>query len=186
VSALVGLDVGTTGVKAVAVSPDGEIVARAEEEYPLATPQPGWVEQDPDDWRRAADAALGSLGVDEIAGIGLSGQMHGLVALDADERVLRPGILWNDQRTGAECREIEERVGAALGEGAGVVERGPDHGVHAAHPTRAAGQRAQMDHADDRLGDAEDGREAHAIETLARAAHVAGAMDRERDKHMAG
>jgi len=113
VSALVGLDVGTTGVKAVAVSPDGEIVARAEEEYPLATPQPGWVEQDPDDWRRAADAALGSLGVDEIAGIGLSGQMHGLVALDADERVLRPGILWNDQRTGAECREIEERVGFA-------------------------------------------------------------------------
>ena len=110
-SALVGLDVGTTGVKAVAVSPDGEIVARAEEEYPLATPQPGWVEQDPDDWRRAADAALGSLGVDEIAGIGLSGQMHGLVALDAEDRVLRPAILWNDQRTGAECTEIEERIG---------------------------------------------------------------------------
>jgi xylulokinase len=107
---LVGLDVGTTGVKAVAISPSGHVVATAERSYPLSTPQPGWSEQDPDDWVRASREALGALGV-EPAGIGLSGQMHGLVALDARDRPLRPAILWNDQRTGAECAEIEERIG---------------------------------------------------------------------------
>ena len=110
---LVGLDVGTTGLKALALSPSGEVVARVEREYPLAVPRSGWAEQDPEDWRRAAEEALEALAVDEIAGIGLTGQMHGLVALDADERVLRPAILWNDQRTAAECREIEERLGLA-------------------------------------------------------------------------
>jgi xylulokinase len=109
-STLVGLDVGTTGVKALAVSPEGEVIARAERSYPLSTPRPGWSEQDPEDWWRASEAALADLGV-EPAGIGLSGQMHGLVCLDAAERVLRPAILWNDQRTEAECTEIEERVG---------------------------------------------------------------------------
>lgn len=99
-------------MKALAVSPRGEVVARAEREYPLAMPQPGWAEQDPDDWVRAADEAVAALGVD-AASIGLSGQMHGLVVLDEDERVLRPAILWNDQRTAAECAEIEERVGLA-------------------------------------------------------------------------
>ena len=103
---LVGLDVGTTGLKALALSPSGEVVARAECEYPLAVPRSGWAEQDPEDWRRAAEAALEALAVDEIAGIGLTGQMHGLVALDADGRVLRHAFLWNDQRTAAECREI--------------------------------------------------------------------------------
>ena len=112
-SALVGLDVGTTGVKALAISPTGAVLGRAEREYPLATPQPGWAEQDPEDWRRAAEEALEALGADEIAGIGLTGQMHGLVALDAGERVLRPAILWNDQRTAVECREIEDRIGLA-------------------------------------------------------------------------
>ncbi|MGH3028370.1 MAG: FGGY family carbohydrate kinase, partial [Gaiellaceae bacterium] len=110
-TALVGLDVGTSGVKALAVGADGEVLARAERGYPLSTPQPGWAEQDPADWARAAGEALDDLKVDEVAGIGLSGQMHGLVALDADERVLRPAILWNDQRTAAECAEIEERIG---------------------------------------------------------------------------
>ncbi|HEY5058253.1 MAG TPA: FGGY family carbohydrate kinase, partial [Gaiellaceae bacterium] len=107
---LVGLDVGTTGVKAVAVSENGDVVARAERGYPLSTPQPGWCEQEPDDWWTAAHAALGDLGVEPRA-IGLSGQMHGLVALDEHDRPLRPAILWNDQRTGAECAEIEERIG---------------------------------------------------------------------------
>jgi xylulokinase len=107
---LIGLDVGTTAVKAIAITPDGEVVAKAEAGYPLSTPQPGWAEQDPDDWWRASQAALGALGV-EAAAIGLSGQMHGLVCLDERDRVLRPAILWNDQRTAAECREIEERVG---------------------------------------------------------------------------
>jgi len=108
---LVGLDVGTTGVKALRISPDGEIVARAEEGYRLSTPQPGWAEQDPEDWWRAAEEALAAVGSDGVAGIGLSGQMHGLVALDNADRVLRPAILWNDQRTGAECAEIEARFG---------------------------------------------------------------------------
>ena len=107
---LVGLDVGTTGVKALAISPEGEVLAHAEAEYPLSTPQPGWAEQDPEDWWRASGEALAALGVEPTA-IGLSGQMHGLVCLDEGDRVLRPAILWNDQRTAAECAEIEERVG---------------------------------------------------------------------------
>jgi xylulokinase len=107
---LVGLDVGTTGVKALALSADGEVLARAERAYPLSTPRPGWSEQDPELWWRAAQDALRALGV-EGEQIGLSGQMHGLVVLDDRGRVLRPAILWNDQRTGAECREIEARVG---------------------------------------------------------------------------
>jgi xylulokinase len=110
-SVAVGLDVGTSGVKALAVAEDGEIVGRAEVGYPLSTPKPGWAEQDPEDWWRGTQQALEELGADDVAGIGLSGQMHGLVALDADEHVLRPAILWNDQRTGAECEAIEERIG---------------------------------------------------------------------------
>jgi xylulokinase len=111
VSALVGLDVGTSGVKALAVSGAGEVIARAEVGYPLSTPRPGWSEQDPEDWWRATEQALAALEVGEIAGIGLSGQMHGLVVLDSADRVIRPAILWNDQRTAAQCRAIEERVG---------------------------------------------------------------------------
>jgi xylulokinase len=106
--ALIGLDVGTTGVKALAISNTGEVLATAEEPYPLSTPQPGWAEQDPEDWWRAAEAALARL---PEGPVGLSGQMHGLVVLDEADRVLRPAILWNDQRTGAECAEIESRIG---------------------------------------------------------------------------
>jgi xylulokinase len=106
--ALIGLDVGTSGVKAIALSPDGELLASAEESYPLSTPQPGWAEQDPEDWWRAAQSCLSRL---PDGPVGLSGQMHGLVTLDADGSVLRPAILWNDQRTAVECAEIEERVG---------------------------------------------------------------------------
>jgi xylulokinase len=108
---LIGLDVGTTGVKALAVTPDGAVAGRAEVEYPLSTPRPGWAEQQPDDWWQAAQAAMRQLGARGVAGIGLSGQMHGLVVLDEQLHVLRPAILWNDQRTAAECAEIEERVG---------------------------------------------------------------------------
>jgi xylulokinase len=106
---LVGIDVGTTGVKAVRISETGNVIARAEGEYALSIPQPGWAEQDPEDWWAAAERALA--GSDEP--LGLSGQMHGLVLLDSDGRVLRPAILWNDQRTGAECAEIEETIGLA-------------------------------------------------------------------------
>ncbi len=108
-SVAVGIDVGTSAVKAIAVTEDGEVVERREVAYPLSSPHPGWSEQDPDDWWRATEEVLDGIG--EIAGIGLSGQMHGLVTLDASDAVLRPAILWNDQRTGAECAEIEAKVG---------------------------------------------------------------------------
>jgi xylulokinase len=107
---LVGLDVGTTGVKALVLSASGDVVGRAEHAYPLSTPRPGWSEQAPEDWWLAAAAAAAELGA-ELQTAGLSGQMHGLVVLDEDGNVLRPAILWNDQRTAAECAEIEERVG---------------------------------------------------------------------------
>jgi xylulokinase len=107
---LVGLDVGTTGVKAVAISPEGEVLATDEESYPLSTPRPGWAEQNPEDWWRAAQAVLARMPFDEIR-LGFSGQMHGLVCLDGEDRALRPAILWNDQRTAAECVDIEERIG---------------------------------------------------------------------------
>jgi len=108
--ALVGVDVGTTGVKAIRISETGEVLARHEEEYPLSIPQPGWAEQDPEDWWAATEQALAAVEAGD-APIGLTGQMHGLVLLDSADRVLRPAILWNDQRTAAECAEIEERVG---------------------------------------------------------------------------
>ena len=107
---LVGLDVGTTGVKALAITPEGEVIASAEAGYILSTPQPGWAEQDPEDWWRASEAALARLGTSD-GRVGLSGQMHGLVCLDERGEVLRPAILWNDQRTAAECAEIEARIG---------------------------------------------------------------------------
>ena len=105
---LIGLDVGTSGVKAIAISPEGEILATADESYSTSTPHPGWSEQDPEDWWRAAEACLARL---PAGPVGLSAQIHGLVTLGTDERVLRPAILWNDQRTTAECEEIEARVG---------------------------------------------------------------------------
>jgi xylulokinase len=112
VAVLVGLDVGTSSVKGLAVSAeDGSVLAAAEEPYPLSTPRHGWAEQDPEDWWRATELVLDALEVEDPAGIGLSGQMHGLVALDAADRVLRPAILWNDQRTAAQCAEIESVVG---------------------------------------------------------------------------
>jgi xylulokinase len=108
---VVGLDIGTTAAKALAISEDGEVLARAESGYRVAMPRPGWSEQDPEDWWRATQEALAALDAPAPAGIGLSGQMHGLVALDAAGEVIRPAILWNDQRTAAECEEIEARVG---------------------------------------------------------------------------
>ncbi len=110
---LVGIDVGTSATKGVAIDPDGSVLATAEASYPLSTPRPGWAEQDPADWWQATQAVLAQLrrATGAPAGIGLSGQMHGLVALDASKRVLRPAILWNDQRTGVECEQIEATLG---------------------------------------------------------------------------
>ena len=113
-TALLGIDVGTTGVKTIAISPEGEVLARAEQGYALSTPRPGWSEQDPEDWWRAAQTTLemiAAAGIRDVRGIGLSGQMHGLVCLDSSDTVLRPAMLWNDQRTDAECAEIEARIG---------------------------------------------------------------------------
>jgi xylulokinase len=108
---VVGLDVGTSSVKGLAIDEDGAVVGVAERGYPLSTPRPGWSEQDPEDWWRAAAEVLDELDAASAAGIGLSGQMHGLVALDSGDRPLRPAILWNDGRTQAQCDEIEERIG---------------------------------------------------------------------------
>jgi xylulokinase len=113
-----GLDVGTTSVKGLALDTDGgAVVASAEEGYPFDTPRPGWTEQDPELWWRATEKVLAALreSAGELGGIGLSGQMHGLVALDAEDRVLRPALLWNDQRTAAETEEIEQRLGGIAG-----------------------------------------------------------------------
>jgi xylulokinase len=108
--ALVGLDVGTSGVKGVAIDADGRVLATATADYPLSRPHPGWSEQEPEDWWRAAQDCLARL---PEGPVGFSGQMHGLVVLGADGSVLRPAILWNDQRTTVEAAEIEERVGLA-------------------------------------------------------------------------
>jgi len=108
---VVGLDVGTSSVKGLAIDEEGAVIGVAERAYPLSTPRPGWSEQDPADWWRGAAEVLDELDAASAAGIGLSGQMHGLVALDASDRPLRPAILWNDGRTQAQCDEIEARIG---------------------------------------------------------------------------
>jgi xylulokinase len=111
----IGIDIGTSGARVLAVDAAGRLVAQATAEYPLATPRPGWTEQNPADWWAAAAACLRQVTVQvdpaQIAGVGLTGQMHGSVFLDADGGVIRPALLWNDQRTAAECAEIEQRVG---------------------------------------------------------------------------
>jgi xylulokinase len=113
VTVLFGIDVGTSATKGLAIDPDGSVLAAQEVSYPLSTPKPGWSEQDPEDWWRATEEVLAALTktAGEPAGIGLSGQMHGLVALDGHDKVIRPAILWNDQRTQAECDEIENTIG---------------------------------------------------------------------------
>ena len=101
---LIGLDVGTSSLKGLVINERGDVVGEAERSYPFDTPQPGWAEQDPELWWQAAEAVLDELGAGDADGIGLSGQMHGLVALGADDRPLRPAILWNDGRSDIECR----------------------------------------------------------------------------------
>lgn len=117
-SYMLGLDVGTSGAKAVLVGADGRAVAAATEEYPLSTPRPLWSEQDPADWWRGSRAAIrrvvadANVAADAISAIGLTGQMHGAVFLDERDAVIRPAMLWNDGRTAAQCAAITERVGA--------------------------------------------------------------------------
>lgn len=118
---LIGLDVGTSGAKCIMIDETGRVVASSTQEYPLYTPRPGWAEQDPEDWWqgvvRGLRAIIASANVDpaDIAGLSYSGQMHGLVALDAHNAVIRPAILWCDQRTQAQCDWITERAGGLEG-----------------------------------------------------------------------
>jgi len=114
---LMGIDIGTSGTKALLMDDEGRIVASVTEEYPMYTPRPQWAEQDPEDWWQAAIKAvrqvLDGAGIEgsEIGGIGLTGQMHGMVMLDAQGKVLRPCIMWNDQRTGEQCDYIMNTIG---------------------------------------------------------------------------
>jgi xylulokinase len=117
VSVTLGIDVGTSGTKTLAINETGQILATATAEYPCDYPRPGWSEQDPDQWWAATIATIrdvlaqAHLRPADIKGVGLSGQMHGSVFLDADGHVIRPALLWNDQRTAEQCAEIEQRAG---------------------------------------------------------------------------
>lgn len=114
-----GVDLGTSAVKVVAVDEDGDVVTTASRAYPLSSPHPGWVEQSPQDWWEATVEALRAvtdeLGGARIAALGLSGQMHGMVALDGRGAVVRDAVLWNDNRNGAECAWLLDQVGGLDG-----------------------------------------------------------------------
>ena len=112
-----GVDVGTSGTKTLAMQEDGTILSSATVEYPVYSPHPGWSEQNPEDWWQATIKSVrkvlkdGKIKPADVKGIGLSGQMHGSVFLNKKHEVIRPALLWNDQRTAAECAEIEQRAG---------------------------------------------------------------------------
>ncbi len=114
---LLGIDLGTSGTKTVLFSEDGRPVSAHTVEYPMYQPKNGWAEQDPEDWWRAAAEGIrkvlekGNVNPRDVAGVGLSGQMHGLTMLDKDGKVLRNAIIWCDQRTGEQCDEMARRLG---------------------------------------------------------------------------
>lgn len=117
--ALIGIDIGTSGCKALLLDAQGAVIAADTATYPLSQPRPGWTEQDPELWidgaRRAIAGVLAKAPGVELLAVGLSGQMHGLVPLDAAQKVLRPAILWNDQRNAAECEWITQAAGGLEG-----------------------------------------------------------------------
>ncbi|MFW5986342.1 MAG: xylulokinase, partial [Halanaerobiales bacterium] len=114
---LLGLDIGTSGVKAILISVEGEIITTNTRSYPLSTPEAGWAEQNPEDWWQATrdviKDALKASNIDEadLKGISLSGQMHSSVFLDKNMKVIRPAILWSDTRTSKQCQEILDKTG---------------------------------------------------------------------------
>ncbi len=118
-SALVGIDLGTSSVKCVVIDARGKLLGVAAREYGVDTPRPGWAEQDPETWVTAAlDATrqavvAASVAPEDVVGIGLSGQMHGMVCLDAAGRPLRPAIIWADQRSAAQVARVEREIGPA-------------------------------------------------------------------------
>lgn len=112
----IGIDVSTTASKALVIDEQGNVITSQSHAHDLSTPRPLWSEQDPDDWWQATShalqAALREISADDVVAIGLTGQMHGLTSLDQHGRPLRPAILWNDQRSGAQCAAVTEKVGA--------------------------------------------------------------------------
>ena len=106
---LLGIDIGTTSCKAILIDESGKVLASSLREYPLYTPQPGWTEQNPEDWVRAAKECIGEIG--ECDCIGFTGQMHGSVFLDEKGNVIRPALLWNDQRTTKEVDDMQAKAG---------------------------------------------------------------------------
>jgi len=115
---LIGIDIGTSGTKTVLFGTNGNVISSSTVEYPLYQPQNGWAEQEPTDWWNATVETLKAVTKDidstQIAGIGLSGQMHGLVMLDENGDVIRKSIIWCDSRTAKECEEITSKVGAEM------------------------------------------------------------------------
>jgi xylulokinase len=108
---LLGIDVGTSGCKVLLIDETGRVLKEASAEYPLSVPQPLWSEQNPEDWWAGVQKCLAEIGEAAPDAIGVTGQMHGAVFLDERDEVIRPAILWNDQRTSEECREIDDTVG---------------------------------------------------------------------------
>src|ERR1700691_6223280 len=111
-----GMDGGTGGTRAVLVDGEGKLIAGASSEHePFKSAHPGWAEQDPEDWWRAAQTAIREVvaanGGARIHSVGLTGQMHGAVMLDADGKVLRPSLIWCDQRTDEECDWLHKVIG---------------------------------------------------------------------------
>ena len=115
--AFLGIDLGTSSVKALVVDLDGTVRGTGSAEYPVLRPQPGWAEQDPDAWWEATSTAVqqavgwSGTGV-SIGGVGFSGQMHGAVFLGENERVLAPAVIWADQRSSRQASELTAKIGA--------------------------------------------------------------------------
>lgn len=111
---VIGIDLGTSGVKVVLLDKQGSVIASQTEKLSVSRPRPLWSEQDPESWWQATDSALCALAaqhnLSEVEAIGLSGQMHGATLLDGENRVLRPAILWNDGRSAEQCRQLEQQV----------------------------------------------------------------------------
>lgn len=113
----IGIDLGTSGVKAILLNEQGDVLATHTEKLTVSRPHPLWSEQDPEQWWQATNTAMQALGsqhaLREVKALGIAGQMHGATLLDKQQRVLRPAILWNDGRCGEECMLLEEKVGAS-------------------------------------------------------------------------
>ena len=114
---LIGFDIGTTSTRCIIIESGGKLIASAIKEYPMATPKSGWAEQDPDDWWDGTLATIcevlkkSGINPSDIAAVGLSGQMHGSVFLDKNGSVIRPALLWCDQRTDSQCQKIYDIFG---------------------------------------------------------------------------